>query len=71
MIDPLLIAYINKNMLKKLEYLDLKMSSTLDSPFIDVNIIKKTERTYRVIGMLTLATYDLNSTEESPDNELI
>ncbi|WP_312117012.1 DUF2399 domain-containing protein [Brevibacillus reuszeri] len=70
MTDSLLITYINKNILKKLEYLDLKFTPALDSPFIDVNIMKKTERTYRIVGMLTLAMYDPDSEEESPDNEL-
>ncbi|MGG1662738.1 DUF2399 domain-containing protein [Brevibacillus sp. NRS-1366] len=69
-LDPLFIAYLNKNILKSSEQLDLNICSTPDSPFMDVNIIKQTNRTYRIVGMLTIAAYHPDQMEESPDEEL-
>lgn len=70
MIDPLTIAYIKKLILKSSEHLDLKTNSNPESLFIDVNIIKQTERTYRVVGILSLAANAINHIEETPDEEL-
>jgi hypothetical protein len=70
MFDHLIIAYIDKCILKSSEHLDLKMSSNPDSPFIDINIIKRTERTYRVVVMLTIAANNPDHIEESPDEVL-
>ncbi len=47
--------YIEKYILKSGERLDIKMNHTSnDSHFIDVQIIKETERTFRVVGLLTV-----------------
>lgn len=46
------IDFIQEYMLKKGEQLDFSLT---DSPFIEVKIIKQTERTYRLKGLLTLA----------------
>lgn len=47
--------YIEKYILKNGERLDLKKNQTSnDSHFSDVQIIRETERTFRVVGLLTL-----------------
>lgn len=46
------IDFIQNYMLKKGEQLDFSLT---DSPFIEVKIIKQTERTYRLTGLLTLS----------------
>ncbi|WP_051330883.1 toprim domain-containing protein [Aneurinibacillus terranovensis] len=85
MLAPSIITYIETFILKSAEQLELTNKSNPGSPFIDVNIIKRTERTYRVVGVLTLASNVCNDAsadsstsstdvstnqEESPDEEL-
>ncbi|OUQ86309.1 hypothetical protein B5G50_22310 [Brevibacillus brevis] len=71
MLDPLIITYINKSILKKDEHIDLQGNVYPDSPFVDVSIIRRTERTYRVVGVLTLMADEPDYIEESPDEELM
>ncbi|MDQ1002634.1 hypothetical protein QFZ28_003034 [Neobacillus niacini] len=55
--------YINKYLLKSGERLDLPNNIISSNPIIEIKIIKQTERTYRVVGLLTLMA---NVVEESP-----
>lgn len=70
--DPSVTAYLYKNILKSAEYLDLSqgVQSNPASPFIDIAIMKRTSRTYRVVGMLTMAAYQAEKMEEHLDEEL-
>ncbi|MFS0918630.1 Toprim sub domain-containing protein [Brevibacillus sp. 179-C 1.1 NHS] len=71
MLDPLIIAYIKNSILKNFEHIDLQGIVYPDSPFVDVSIIKRTERTYRIVGVLTLTVSEPDYMEESPDEELM
>lgn len=64
--------FIEKYILKNGERLDIKMNQTFnDVHFIDVQIIKETERTFRVVGLLTLlGNVDLETTEAIIDEAL-
>ncbi|MBB3906524.1 DUF7281 domain-containing protein [Anoxybacteroides rupiense] len=57
MIDQATVNYIQKYILKKGEELETLGIDQTSSPFIDVKIVKRTERTYRVVGLLTLSPY--------------
>ncbi|MDR7315558.1 DUF2399 domain-containing protein [Brevibacillus nitrificans] len=71
-LDPLLISYIEKFILRSSEQLEMDTGNNQPGlPFIDVNIIKRTERTYRVAGVLTLSTNQPDASAENPDEELI
>ncbi|WCK55176.1 DUF2399 domain-containing protein [Aneurinibacillus sp. Ricciae_BoGa-3] len=70
MLDPSTAAYIEKFILKSTEQLELINPSPSDSPFTEVNIIKQTQRTFRITGVLTLGSNVTNSDDESPDDEL-
>jgi 5S rRNA maturation endonuclease (ribonuclease M5) len=70
MLDPTTIHFIEKYILKSGEQLDLTNTTNSDSPFVDVKIIKRTERTLRVVGLLTLSSDVPNIEGESPDEEL-
>lgn len=61
------IDFIQKYILKSGEQLDVSPSN---DPFFDVKIIKRTERTYRQTGLLTIAQVGIE-TQESVDEELL
>ncbi|NWQ42515.1 DUF2399 domain-containing protein [Bacillus sp. EB106-08-02-XG196] len=64
------INYINKFLLKSGEELDLPKNLNND-PFVELKMIKKTERTFRVVGVIALAA---NVQTEQPfilDDELL
>lgn len=61
------IDFIQKYMVKKGERLDFSIN---DAPFIDVKIIKQTERTYRLTGLLIVAKINREDLE-IVDEELV
>lgn len=62
MLTQEIIHFINKFILKNGEQLEIPAISK-EEPFIDLRIIKQTERTYRVTGLLTIA---VNYQEKEP-----
>ncbi|MFP5111683.1 DUF2399 domain-containing protein [Bacillaceae bacterium C204] len=52
------INYINKLLLKSGERLDFSHQIIDSDPLVDIKIVKQTERTYRVVGIFTLAIYE-------------
>jgi hypothetical protein len=48
------INYLNKYLVKSGEQLDIPNINVSDNPSIELKVIKQTERTYRVVGLLTL-----------------
>lgn len=62
--------YIKQFILKSGERLDIIMP-TADSYFLDVKIIKHTERTYREVGLLTIAINDDKEETETVAEELL
>ncbi len=61
--------FIEKYILKSGEKLDSSTNITDNSFFTDIKIVKKTERTFRIVGLLTISTNDNNL--ETVDDELL
>ncbi|MDR7000245.1 DUF2399 domain-containing protein [Neobacillus niacini] len=53
------INYINNFILKNGERLDLTGAIQSDASFVEIKIVKQTERTYRVVGFITLVANNL------------
>lgn len=60
MLKPEIINYINQFILKSGEELDIN-HLTPNNFLCDIKIIKRTERTYRVVGQLTISLKDSNT----------
>lgn len=69
MMEQVVIDYIEKFILKSGEEIDKRVSDS-SAPFIEVKMIRRTERTYRLVGILTLAQ-KLISDISSIDEELV
>lgn len=69
MIEQSFLIYIKEFILKSGEELDWS-SSTNENKLTEVKIIKRSVRTFRVVGFLTLSSQLLNSEETSTDSKL-
>lgn len=65
------INYIKQFLLKNGEMLDFTTNSTSEGCFLDMKIIKQTERTYREVGLLIFASNDNQEETETVDEELL
>lgn len=67
-----LITYITNYILKNGEELDLNnCTSSPKSGIIDIAIVKQTARTFRKVGLLTMAIDECSQHRESPDSSLV
>lgn len=69
MVEQNEIDFIKEYILKTGEQLDMTENLMAKTRFIDLPIVKRTERTFRVVGLLTIAAND-NNTPVQPDEIL-
>lgn len=62
------ISFIKEHVLKKGEQLEIPDVKDESSGFVDINIVKKTERTYRLVGVVTVSIF---ASDAQPDEELL
>ena len=71
MINPEELNFINSYLVKSGETIDPTFIPVNDAPFIELKIVKRTERTYRVVGLLTLSAEGWNGDPALVDEELV
>lgn len=66
MIEQSVLDFLQAYILKKDEQLDL--NNAKDKGMVDLPIVKRTERTYRVLGILTLSVHDFSLSDTIDEN---